>query len=121
MKQLQYLIAFLFILLSATLSTAQKTSNIEGHWDMKVESALGSGSPTFDLKQAPDASITGTYKGRLGEAAVKGTVKGNIINMEFTISGNVIAYDGTVDGDAMKGKIKFSDQGEGTFAGTRKK
>ena len=88
---------------------------------MKVESPLGSGSPTFDLKQAPDASITGTYKGRLGEAAVKGIVKGNIVHMEFTISGNVIEYDGTVDGDAMKGKAKFSDQGEGTFAGTRKK
>lgn len=121
MKQLHYLITFSLILLSATLSMAQKTSNIEGHWDMKVESALGSGSPTFDLKQSPDASITGTYKGRLGEAAVKGTVKGNVVHLEFTISGNVIAYDGTVEGDVIKGKVVFSDQGEGTFSGIRKK
>ena len=121
MKHLQYTISLIIFLSSSTLSMAQKAGNVEGHWDMKVESALGSGSPTFDLKQAPDASITGTYKGRLGEAAVKGTVKSNIVNMEFTISGNVIVYDGTVDGDAMKGKVKFSDQGEGTFAGTRKK
>ncbi len=121
MKHLPYKIALIFFLSSSTLSIAQKASNVEGHWDMKVESALGSGSPTFDLKQAPEASITGTYKGRLGEADVKGTVKGNMVYMEFSISGNVIEYDGTVDGDSMKGKIKFSDQGEGTFAGTRRK
>ena len=121
MKRLYHLITFSLILLSATMAIAQKTSNIEGHWDMKVESALGSGSPTFELKQAPDASITGTYKGRLGEAAVKGSVKGNIVHLEFSISGNVIAYDGTVEGDTMKGKVIFSDQGEGTFNGTRKK
>ena len=121
MKHLQYTISLIIFLSSSTLSMAQKAGNVEGHWDMKVESALGSGSPTFDLKQSQNAAITGTYKGRLGEAAVKGIVKANVVHLEFTISGNVIAYDGTVEDDAMKGKVIFSDQGEGTFEGTRKK
>ena len=88
---------------------------------MEVESPMGSGSPIFDLKQSPDGSITGTYQGRLGEATVIGKIKGNVIHMEFSISGNLIEYDGTVDGDTMKGKVKFADQGEGTFVGARKK
>lgn len=109
------------MLLTSTVSSAQKPSNVEGHWNMEVESPMGSGSPIFDLKQSPDASITGTYQGRLGEANVKGKIKGNIIHLEFSISGNLIEYDGKVEGDTMKGKVKFADQGEGTFVGARKK
>ena len=121
MKHLYYLIFTGLFLLSATACPAQKSSQIGGHWDMKVESSIGSGSPVFELKQAPDATITGTYEGRLGQAEVKGTVKGNVVHLEFTISGNKIAYDGTVEGDTMKGKVNFADQGEGTFTGVRKK
>ena len=50
---------------------------------MEVESPMGSGSPIFDLKQSPDGSITGTYQGRLGEATVKGKIKGNISPWNF--------------------------------------
>jgi hypothetical protein len=65
--------------------------------------------------------VTGTYKGRLGDADVKGTVKGNVIHLEFTINDTRIEYDGTLDGDNVKGTIKFGTLAEGTFTGVRKK
>jgi len=119
MKHKNYLVCLLMLI--AVVSSAQNKVNIQGHWDMKVESPMGNGSPTFELKQATDGTISGTYEGRLGEAAVTGTVKGTIVHLEFSINGNMIKYEGTTDGDTMKGKINFASQAEGTFSGTRKK
>jgi len=71
--------------------------------------------------QAGWETLTGTYKGRFGEAPLKGTVKGNEIKFTLTISPQgqdlQLDYTGTVDGDTMKGKVKFGDLGEGNFSG----
>ncbi len=89
---------------------------------MTVETQAGSGSPTFTLKQDGE-TLTGTYKGQLGEANVKGTVKGKEIKITYKI--NVqdmdldVEYSGTVDGDTMKGKVKLGELGEGTFTGKK--
>ena len=111
----------MLLLTSVTAANAQKQANVKGTWDMKVESSLGNGTPVFELKHLTETTLEGTYKGRLGESKVSGTVKLNIIHLEFEISGGLIEYDGTVEGETMKGKIKFSSMGEGTFTGTRKK
>jgi hypothetical protein len=95
-------------------------SKITGTWNMSVETSAGSGTPTFVLKQEGDTLITGTYSGQLGEAPVKGTIKGNDVRLEFNISGNLIEYTGTVDGDNMKGRVKLGSMAEGTFTGKRK-
>jgi len=93
---------------------------ITGTWNMSVETSAGSGTPTFVLKQENDTLITGTYSGQLGEAPVKGSIKGNDVRIEFNISGNLIEYTGTVDGDNMKGRVKLGTMAEGTFTGKRK-
>ncbi len=119
MKTRLLLTAFMLILL--VTAHAQKQANVKGTWNMEVESPMGNGTPVFVLNHVNETTIDGTYKGRLGEATVKGTVKLNVVHLEFTISGGLIEYDGTVDGDTMKGKIKFSTMGEGSFVGTRKR
>jgi hypothetical protein len=58
--------------------------------------------------------------GQLGDSDVKGTLKGNIINLEFNICGETITYDGTVTGNEMKGKVKLGSIAEGTFTGKKK-
>jgi hypothetical protein len=110
-----------FFMLTITSGQAQQHANVKGNWKMSVESSVGSGSPEFDLKHVDETTLTGTYKGQLGEATVKGTIKENKIHLEFDISGNLIEYDGTVDGDNMKGSVKLGSMGEGTFTGTKKK
>src|SRR5215470_15990350 len=112
-------IAALAISLPARTQTAEaKPANVAGEWNLTVEGPNGTGTPTVTLKQ-DGANLTGTYKGRFGESPVKGTLKGNDINFVATINAQgqeiPITYSGAVDGDAMKGKVKFGEMGEGTF------
>ena len=112
------LVVALFICTSAN---AQNYADVNGIWKMSVETSVGNGSPVFDLKHATDSTLTGTYRGQLGEAAVKGTIKAKAIHLEFSVSGNLIEYDGTVDRDSMKGRVKLGSMGSGTFTGIRNK
>lgn len=119
MKKLSTFVFFL-LFISFTSVFAQDKINVKGTWIISVTSDMGSGSPTFVLDQVNDTTIAGTYTGQLGESAVKGTLKGNVIHLEFDIQGNLIEYDGIVNGEEMSGKVKLASMGEGTFTGKRK-
>jgi hypothetical protein len=110
--------------LAACLAAAADEPNVTGTWAMTVESAAGSGNPTFALTQKGE-DVTGTYRGVFGEAPVTGTLKGNAITMRFRVSVQGqelnVEYTGTVEGDAMSGKVKFGEFAEGTFKGARKR
>jgi len=93
--------------------------NITGTWNMSVETDAGTGSPVFVFKQESDTTFTGTYSGMLGEASVQGTLKVGQIHFQFSIDGNLIEYTGTVEGNTMKGTVKLSTYGEGTFTGIK--
>jgi hypothetical protein len=97
-------------------------TDVTGEWKLTVESPNGTGTPTVTFKQDGE-TLTGTYKGRFGEAPLKGTVKDNDIKFSLTISPQgqdlQLDYTGTVDGDTMKGKVKFGDLGEGNFSGKK--
>ena len=97
-------------------------ANVTGTWNVTVESSIGSGAPTFTLKQT-GSDVTGTYKGQLGEAPVTGTVKGNDLQLKYSVSGQgqelTVTYTGTVDGDSIKGKVSYGEMGEGTFTGKK--
>lgn len=106
------------LLFVSTGSAFAQSREVSGKWNMKVETSAGSGTPVFVLKQSGD-TITGTYTGQLGEAAVKGTLKEKEIRLEFKAGEINVVYTGTVDGNTMKGKAVFGDLGEGTFSGTK--
>jgi len=96
--------------------------NVTGTWTMAVETQAGTGNPTFTLKQE-GATVTGQYKGQLGEAPVTGTVKGNELTLNYKVSAQgadlSVTYTGTVDGDTIKGKVSLGELGEGTFTGKK--
>lgn len=117
-KQSAFVLILFFI--GFTSVFAQDKINVKGTWLMSVTSDMGSGNPTFVLNHVNDTTITGTYTGQLGESEVTGTLKGNIIHLEFSIQDNLIEYDGTVNGEEMSGKVKLASMGEGTFSGKRK-
>ncbi|HEY6969610.1 MAG TPA: hypothetical protein VJA94_10425 [Candidatus Angelobacter sp.] len=102
---------------------AADTANVNGEWNLTVETPNGTGTPSVIFKQDGE-NLTGTYKGRFGESSVKGIIKGNDIKFSTTISPQgqdiLVEYSGTVDGDTMKGKAKFGELGEGNFSGKRK-
>ena len=104
------------------VAAAADPPNVTGTWTMSVETAMGSGSPTFTLTQE-GGSVSGTYEGYFGTAPVTGTVEGDAVTLSIEVSAQgqdiEVDYVGTVDGDAMTGKVVFGQWGEGTFEGTR--
>ena len=122
MKQLfRSILVLTFLLQTINSLQAQAPNYVNGTWNMSVETSAGSGSPIFVLKHITDTTLEGTYRGQLGEADVKGTLKGNKIFLSFEISGNLIEYSGLVEGNNMKGTVKLGSMGDGSFSGIRNK
>ena len=113
--------AALMVLLAPVAGAGE--SDIGGAWTFEVETAAGSGSPSFTFKQEGE-KLTGTYKGLFGTADLTGTVKGNEIKFSFKVDYQgqnlEITYEGKIeDKDTMKGTVKMSEIGEGTWTGKR--
>ncbi|MFN7994788.1 MAG: hypothetical protein U0Q18_14370 [Bryobacteraceae bacterium] len=97
--------------------------DISGHWEFTVDTAMGSGSPSFNFSQDGE-KLSGTYSGLFGKADLAGTVKGDQIDFKFHFSysgqSGDVHYTGTVEGPTkMKGKVEIGDLGEGAWTGTK--
>jgi hypothetical protein len=97
--------------------------NITGTWDFTVETPNGSGTPVFTFKQDGE-TLTGDYKGQLGEAPLTGTVKGSDVkfSMKLNFQGQdfTVTYTGKVDGNSMKGTAALGEIGEGSFTAKKR-
>jgi uncharacterized protein with FMN-binding domain len=107
---------------SSAPAAASAGPNVTGTWNFTIESPNGTATPSAVFKQDGE-NLTGTYKGRLGEVPLKGTVKGNQIVFSFKVSPQgqeiEIQYAGTVEANAMKGTVKFGEMGEAPFNGKK--
>ena len=106
------------LVLLSTFSASAQAVDVSGKWNMTVETSAGSGTPVFVLKQTGE-TITGTYTGQLGQAAVTGALKEKEIKLEFKAGEYHIFYTGTVEGNIMKGKVEIGDVAQGTFSGVK--
>jgi hypothetical protein len=92
---------------------------VAGRWLVDVTLDAGSGRATF-VFQVEGNAITGTYGGVLGEAAVTGTIEGNLVRFGFeSPDAGVIRFEGTLAGDTMEGTCEYGALGTGSFRGTR--
>lgn len=98
--------------------------NVSGNWSLTVRSEGGEAHPAVALKQDGER-LTGTYRGRLSETDLRGTLRGREIRFEvrlrFRDSDVDVAYSGTVEGETMKGTVRFGDAGSGTWSAARPK
>lgn len=113
----------LIALLAGVACAPLLAHDISGNWEFSVDTAAGSGSPSFVFKQAGE-KLTGTYTGLFGKADLTGTVKGDQIDFKFDFSysgqSGVAHYSGTIESDKkMKGKVEIGDLGEGTWTATK--
>jgi hypothetical protein len=102
---------------TAALSLA---ADVTGKWSVNVVLDAGSGTPTFEFKQAGE-KLTGKYIGQFGEAELTGTVKGDKIEFSFGAGdAGSVKYSGTIEGSTkMKGTCEYGEAGKGTFTGTK--
>jgi hypothetical protein len=107
---------------TAKVEEAADNANVAGEWSLALETPNGTATPSVIFKQ-DGGTLTGTYKGRMGESELKGTITGNDIKWTVTLhpqGGTMeVEYTGTVDGDTMKGKVT-SPMGEASFTGKKK-
>jgi hypothetical protein len=108
----------------ATTPTAGDKTDISGAWAFQVDSAAGSGTPSFTFKQDGE-KLTGEYKGAFGEAPLTGTIKGNKVDFAIKIEAQgqqmTITYTGTVEKDgSMKGTAELGEVGSATWTAKRK-
>lgn len=99
-------------------------ADVTGTWHVAVELGVGSGSPTFVLKQQ-GTKITGTYSGTLGEAPISGKLEGDKIEITFEAetAGQKfkVVYTGTVkDSKEMAGTVVYGELSDGTFTAKKK-
>ncbi len=105
-------------------ASAQGKVDVTGKWQLTVDSAAGTGTPTATFKQDGE-KISGHYSSQtLGEADFTGSVKGAAITFSFNADAGgtalAVVYTGTIEGkDAMKGKVVLGELGEGTWTAKR--
>jgi hypothetical protein len=123
-RRLLLIAAFALAVATPRTSIGQAATDVTGKWLFTVETTAGGGTPTVTLKQDGE-KLTGHYSSaQLGEADLKGSVKGNAVTFTFgtDVQGTHldVTYSGTVDGkDSMKGKVNLGGLGEGTFTAKR--
>ena len=99
-----------------------KAVDITGAWEMTVETPQGTMVITANFKQDGEM-LTGSHVSEMGEAPLKGTVKG--ADVEYTLTLDMggqqmsIVHKAKVDGDTMKGSADI--EGMGTIAFTAKR
>ena len=116
-------LAAILLCFSSAVFPAYLQDDVSGTWSLSVETQRGTATPTVTLKQAGER-ITGSYKGRLGDSTLEGTIKGNeirfAVKLKFQDQEVTITYSGTVEKDSMKGTAQFGDRGSGPWTATRK-
>jgi hypothetical protein len=105
------------------LPASAKAEDVSGPWDLTVESRQGTATPVVIFKQDGER-LAGTYRGRMGETPLQGTIRGNniqfTVNLKFRDQDFVVTYTGTVDGSAMRGSVRFGDSSSGTWTARRR-
>jgi hypothetical protein len=101
-------------------ASAFAADDLTGTWNCEVETDMGSGTPTFQLKQDGTA-VTGKYAGALGEADVTGKVTGSKFEISFKFDQGSVVYSGEFSGASQtKGSVNLAGQATGKFTCKKK-
>jgi hypothetical protein len=109
---------------ATTVATQTRSTPLTGTWAFVVKTGDMTGTPTVAFTQR-DEALTGHYSSPLiGEAELKGTVKGTAV--KFTVFATYqgkredLTFSGEYDGSgAIKGS-QSNSWGSGSFTATRK-
>ena len=125
---MRFLIALLACVACIAMAPAAARSaekvDLTGEWQITIETPDGTFTPTAILQQQGE-KLTGTYKGRMGESKLEGSVKEKAVKWEVTVHVQdqdlKLAYSGTVESnDTMKGSVQFGDIGSAQWTAKRK-
>jgi hypothetical protein len=95
-------------------------ANVAGSWTVQVQTDQGPAS--FALSQNGD-EISGNYKGALGEAPIRGTIKGDQITLFITVQSKgidtTIVFSGIIEKGLMTGTVNVGNLENGSWTAKR--
>jgi len=105
------------------VAAGQAKPDINGSWDLTIESPQGARTAVAVLK-ADGEKVTGSMKRQQGgEVPLNGTLKGNDITLVYSIKFQdqdlTITLTGKADTDSMKGSADFGGFAQGTWSAKR--
>ncbi len=113
----------LIILLGGAGSVALPATELTGTWELKVVIGQVTATPSITLRQQGE-KLTGTYKGRMGETPLEGTIKdGQIqvsVKLKFQDEEIAVRYSGKVEDETMSGTVQFQKSATGKWTARRK-
>jgi len=124
MKTLTAVLVAAAIALVPVAAQDAKTIDITGTWEMTVESPQGQMLIIANYKQEGE-TLTGTHVSEMGEAPLKGTVKG--ADIEYTLTLDMggqqmsIVHKAKVEGDTITGSAIIGEMGTIAFTAKRRK
>jgi hypothetical protein len=116
----------LFVGLSAFTANADRfLADLTGTWNVSVQTPDQSVASTLVVEQKGD-SITGVLSSEIGQANVRGAVKGDTVNFSFGLDmgGQAIDIAATAlltDADNMSGSMDVAGMGNMPFSARRNK
>ncbi len=116
----------LFVGLSAFTANADRfLADLTGTWNVSVQTPDQSVTSTLVVEQKGD-SITGVLSSEIGQANVRGAVKGDTVNFSFGLDmgGQAIDIAATAlltDADNMSGSMDVAGMGNMPFSAARAK
>lgn len=118
-------IGFLALGVCAGVVLAATSVDINGVWEMTIQTPQGEMTADATFVQDKDA-IKFTMAGPQGmEMKGEGTVKDNDVEWTVTISGGmgefVLVFKGKVDGETMSGEVQAGDFGSSPWSAKKKK
>ncbi len=116
----------LFVGLSAFTANANRfLADLSGSWNVSVQTPDQTVASTLVVEQKGD-SITGVLSSEIGQANVRGAVKGDTVNFSFGLDmgGQAIDIAATAlltDADNMTGSMDVAGMGNMPFSARRNK
>ncbi len=119
-------IAFLAVLWAAGFQAQVKKIDVNGVWEMTVETPQGSMPPTDVTFEQQGEALKVTMRGPQGEEMKgEGKIKGDEIEWSFSLStprGDMtITFRGKIEGETMSGEALMGDFGSMPWKATKKK
>jgi hypothetical protein len=115
--------ALLSIAAPALAQTTVTSVDVNGDWDVTIQSPQGSNTIRATFKQDGE-KLSGVLKSRVGELPFEGgTMTGDDLKFSFTIPVQgmqlEITLNGKVEGSSIAGKAQFGGFGEGDWSAKR--
>src|SRR5262245_50174610 len=104
------------------VAAGQARPDINGTWDLTIETPQGTRTGTAVLK-ADGEKVSGAMKRQQGDLPLTGTLKGSDITLVYTIKFQdqdlTVTLSGKAEKDSMKGAADFGGFAQGTWSAKR--